>query len=151
MALMLEQDTEVHKVSVANIPDARGYASNDLWEPHPTKAGLWRMYVYAVLSHSLSFTDFPLILVSVGRLDDVIILASGENMVPGPLETVIMSSPVVSGAVIFGRERNQVGVLIERTPGVAAVDIVEFRNIIWYAVVYPGELSRIELTEMTGP
>ncbi|KZP17473.1 putative aminoadipate reductase [Athelia psychrophila] len=103
-------DTEVHKLSVLNLPDARGYANNDLWEPHPTKANFWRI---------------------VGRLDDVIILASGENMVPGPLETVIMSSPVVNGVVIFGRGRNQVGVLIERTLGVAAADIVEFRNIIW--------------------
>ncbi|KZP21519.1 acetyl-CoA synthetase-like protein [Athelia psychrophila] len=79
-------ETEVHKLSVLNLPDARGYASNDLWEPHPTKANFWRI---------------------VGRLDDVIILASGENMVPGPLETIIMSSPVVNGVVIFGRERNQ--------------------------------------------
>ncbi|KZP21523.1 acetyl-CoA synthetase-like protein, partial [Athelia psychrophila] len=107
-------ETEVHKLSVLNLPDARGYATNDLWEPHPTKANFWRI---------------------VGRLDDVIILASGENMVPGPLETIIMSSPVVNGVVIFGRERNQVGVLIERTPGVAAAaDVVEFRNIIWPTV-----------------
>ncbi|KZP28667.1 putative aminoadipate reductase [Athelia psychrophila] len=103
-------DTEVHKLSVLNLPDARGYASNDLWEHHPTKANFWRL---------------------VGRLDDVIILASGENVVPGPLENVIMSSPVVNGLVIFGRGRNQVGVLIERTPEVAAADVVEFRNIIW--------------------
>ncbi|KZP13552.1 acetyl-CoA synthetase-like protein [Athelia psychrophila] len=104
-------DTEAHKLRVLNLPDVKGYASNDLWEPHPTKANSWRI---------------------IGRLDDVIILASGKNMVPGPLETVIMSSPAVNGVVIFGRGRNQVGVLIERTPGAAAAsDVVEFRNIIW--------------------
>ncbi|KZP17631.1 putative aminoadipate reductase [Athelia psychrophila] len=80
-------DTEVHKVSVLNLPDVRGYASNDVWEPHPTKAGFWRI---------------------VGRLDDVIILASGLNVVPGPLEAVII-----------------VGVLIKPTPGVAVTDVME--------------------------
>ncbi|KZP04187.1 hypothetical protein FIBSPDRAFT_878772 [Athelia psychrophila] len=49
-------------------------------------------------------------------------------MAPGPLEAMIISSPVINGVVIFGRGRNQVGVLIERTPGVAAADVVEFRN-----------------------
>jgi hypothetical protein len=34
-----------HVVSVENLPDVRGYATQDLWEPHPTKPGLWRMYV----------------------------------------------------------------------------------------------------------
>ncbi|KAF7965726.1 hypothetical protein HWV62_42156 [Athelia sp. TMB] len=108
---LVPQDTEVHTTSVANLPDVRGYASSDLWTPHPTKAGLWKI---------------------VGRLDDVLILASGENMVPAPLESVITSSPLVSGAVVFGRGRNQVGVLIE--PAVPVFDVVEFRNRIWPAV-----------------
>lgn len=30
-------------MSVANLSDVRGYASSDLWTPHPTKAGLWKM------------------------------------------------------------------------------------------------------------
>lgn len=68
----------------------------------------------------------------MGRLDDVLILASGENVVPAPLESVILSSPLVSGAVIFGRGRNQVGVLLEPAPGVVANDVADFRNRIWY-------------------
>ncbi|KZP13557.1 acetyl-CoA synthetase-like protein [Athelia psychrophila] len=36
-------DAEAHKLRVLNLPDVKGYASNDLWEPHPTKANLWRI------------------------------------------------------------------------------------------------------------
>lgn len=74
---------------------------------------------------------------SIGRADDVIILASGEKTVPAPMESVIGSSPLVQGVIMFGRERNQVGVLIEPSPAYA-VDVndekavAEFRNQIWY-------------------
>ena len=73
---------------------------------------------------------------SVGRADDVIILASGEKTVPAPMESIIASSPLVQGVVMFGRERHQVGVLIEPRAGYA-VDVndekavAEFRNQIW--------------------
>ena len=76
---------------------------------------------------------------SVGRADDVIILASGEKTVPGPMESIISSSPFVYGVVIFGRERNQVGALVEPHPD-HVVDtgdndaIAEFRNKIWYVL-----------------
>lgn len=50
-------------------------------------------------------------------------------MVPAPLESVIGSSPLVRDAVVFGRGRNQVGVLIE--PAVPVFNVVEFRNRIW--------------------
>ena len=74
---------------------------------------------------------------SVGRADDVIMLASGEKTVPAPMEGIIGSSPFVQGVLMFGRERNQVGVLVEPRPE-HVVDIqddnaiAEFRNKIWY-------------------
>ena len=74
---------------------------------------------------------------SVGRADDVIMLASGEKTVPAPMEGIISSSPFVQGVLMFGRERNQVGVLVEPRPE-HVVDIqddnaiAEFRNKIWY-------------------
>ena len=39
------QDTDAYKVSVYNVPGANAYATADLFEPHPFKEGLWRMYV----------------------------------------------------------------------------------------------------------
>lgn len=68
---------------------------------------------------------------SVGRRDDVLILASGENVAPDPLENHIMSSSLVSGVVVFGHGRNEVGALLEPQPGVDVSDISAFRNLVW--------------------
>lgn len=73
--------------------------------------------------------------ISVGRVDDVIILASGEKTVPAPMEDVIISSALVGGVVMFGRERNQVGVLIEPRADVDTEDLAAFRNKIWWVNV----------------
>jgi long-subunit acyl-CoA synthetase (AMP-forming) len=51
--------------------------------------------------------------VSVGRSDHVLILSSGENVVPGPLEDIIAANSHVAVCCMFGREYPQVGMLIE--------------------------------------
>ncbi|KAG6823398.1 hypothetical protein H0H92_010344, partial [Tricholoma furcatifolium] len=53
---------------------------------------------------------------SVGRMDDVIIHSSGEKTVPGPMESILLGSPFIQGAIMFGREREGAGVLIEPFP-----------------------------------
>ncbi|KAF8129542.1 acetyl-CoA synthetase-like protein [Boletus edulis] len=106
--------TDKHQMAIHNLPDVKGYATSDIFVKHPTK-NMWKI---------------------IGRVDDVIILASGEKTVPAPMESVIASSPLVQGVVMFGRERNQVGVLIEPRPE-HAFDVndekaaAEFRNQIW--------------------
>ncbi|KAF8838011.1 acetyl-CoA synthetase-like protein [Paxillus ammoniavirescens] len=108
--------TENNRVAVENLPDVRGYATGDLFVKHPTK-DMWKY---------------------IGRVDDVIFLASGEKIVPTPIENIIRSrlSPLVKAALIFGRERNQVGILIEPHPE-HAIDVndekavLEFKNKIW--------------------
>ncbi|KAG6858113.1 hypothetical protein C0995_002487, partial [Termitomyces sp. Mi166 len=67
------QAWEKHSPMVLNLPDAEGYATADLWAPHPTKKDLWKI---------------------VGRVDDVIVHSSGEKTVPAPMEDIIMSSPL---------------------------------------------------------
>ena len=57
-----------------NLPDVEGYATSDLFEPHPTKDGLWKMLVQSFLS-TLSRL---IVLYSTGRKDDVITLSSGK-------------------------------------------------------------------------
>ncbi|QRV95000.1 AMP binding enzyme [Ceratobasidium sp. AG-Ba] len=86
-----------HKPFLYNceIDGKRAYNTKDLVVPHPTNKGLWKF---------------------IGRLDDQIILLIGEKVNPGPMEDEIAKSPVVQNATIFGRERNQTGVLIELTP-----------------------------------
>jgi hypothetical protein len=116
--------SENGSVAVENIPDVKGYATSDLFIKHPTK-DLWKI---------------------VGRADDVIILASGEKTVPTPMEGIICSSPLLQGAIMFGRERNQVGVLVEPWSE-HVVDIrddnaiAEFRNWNWPLVDEPNESS----------
>ncbi|KAL4077419.1 putative nonribosomal peptide synthetase, partial [Scleroderma citrinum] len=110
--------SETHQLSVENLPDVRGYATSDVFIEHPTMEGLYKI---------------------VGRLDDVLVLSSGEKTVPGPMESVIGTSPYVSGVCIFGRGRHQVGVLVEPRQGFAVdvkdeIQVAEFRNLIWPVV-----------------
>ncbi|GLB33171.1 putative acetyl-CoA synthetase-like protein [Lyophyllum shimeji] len=111
-------NTDTHRPMVNNLPDVLGYATSDLWENHPTKKHLWKI---------------------VGRLDDVIIHSSGEKTVPGPMENIVMSSPLVHGAIMFGRQRDQTGILIELAPGYEfdvddQAQVAALRNKLWPTV-----------------
>ncbi|KAF5349749.1 hypothetical protein D9758_010244 [Tetrapyrgos nigripes] len=92
--------TDTFQPSVENIPPndsgERGFEVNDLFEPHPTKEGFWRI---------------------VGRIDDVIIQANGQKTLPGPIEDAVLASELVKGAVIFGHQHIHIGVLVELFPG----------------------------------
>ncbi|KAJ6487165.1 putative aminoadipate reductase [Mycena vitilis] len=106
---------ETHQLAVENLPDVKGYATKDLFERHPTKPDLYKV---------------------VGRLDDVLVMANGEKTVPGPMENCMVASPFIAGAVMFGRDHNQVGVLIEPSPQheVDADDeeqVALFKTLIW--------------------
>ncbi|KAJ7141650.1 putative aminoadipate reductase [Mycena filopes] len=83
--------TEKHKPAVFNLPNDAGYATGDLFRKHPTKE-LWKV---------------------VSRTDDVIVLSSGEKAVPGPAEDIIAASPLVALCMMFGRERAQVGLIVQ--------------------------------------
>ncbi|KAJ3503559.1 hypothetical protein NLJ89_g8377 [Agrocybe chaxingu] len=106
---------ETHQVSVENLPDVKGYSSNDLWIPHPTKKYFWKI---------------------IGRKDDVIVHTSGEKTVPAPMEDVLMSSPYIMGVVIFGRDHDATGVLVELKPQYAIdvndeQEVAKARNLLW--------------------
>ncbi|KAJ3540826.1 hypothetical protein NM688_g6172 [Phlebia brevispora] len=85
---------DVWKPLVVNtkINDMDAYSTKDLFIPHESTPGLWRIY---------------------GRTDDQIMLSTGEKTNPGPLETIMLQDPHVQAAVIFGRGRLQNGMLIE--------------------------------------
>jgi len=56
--------------------------------------------------------------------------------VPGPMEDIVLSSPNISDAVMFGWEREQTGILIEPIPSLQvyvrnSAEVVELRNKIW--------------------
>ncbi|KAF9244919.1 putative aminoadipate reductase [Melanogaster broomeanus] len=105
-----------HHPSVENLPDVKGYATSDVFVKHPTVEGLYKLY------HR--------------KIDDVLVLSSGEKTVPAPIENTISSNPFLSGVCMFGRGRHQVGILVEPRAEYAidAADdkqVAEFRNKIW--------------------
>ncbi|KAG6896169.1 putative NRPS-like protein biosynthetic cluster, partial [Termitomyces sp. T32_za158] len=110
--------TDTHSLAVENLPDVRGYATSDLFEPHPTKPYLWKI---------------------VGRIDDVVIHSSGEKTVPAPMEDIVMSSPYVMGTVIFGRAHDQPGILIEPKEQydidiADQTQVAKLRNTLWSVI-----------------
>ncbi|KAJ7099035.1 putative aminoadipate reductase [Mycena crocata] len=115
--------TPTHHLAVENLDDAKGYATKDLFERHPTKHDLYKI---------------------VGRLDDVLIMANGEKTVPGPMEDIMNASPNIAGAIMFGRERNEIGVLLEPHPR-HKVDpkdekqLAQFRNLVWPVIEQANE------------
>lgn len=83
------QATPAYHPSVCNLSDVEGFATSDLFKPHPHKDYLWKMCVFFTNINKLFMSLFY----SVGRLDDVIIHTSGEKTVPLPMESVMMSNP----------------------------------------------------------
>lgn len=73
-------------------PDREYYGTRDLFAPHPRYPNLWRY---------------------VGRKDDMIVLSNGENFNPVVLEKTLEGQSLVSGAVVTGQGRFQVGLIIE--------------------------------------
>ncbi|KAH3955817.1 hypothetical protein HBI24_246100 [Parastagonospora nodorum] len=67
------------------------YATKDVFRPHPTEPGIWRF---------------------VGRQDDVIVLMNGEKADPTPLEEAVLRNRNVCAAVVFGAERDSLGMVV---------------------------------------
>ncbi|KAH8088908.1 putative aminoadipate reductase [Cristinia sonorae] len=114
-----------HQPAIENLPDTKGYATSDLFVPHPTKPGFWR---------------------TIGRGDDVITLSSGEKIVPPAQENFLITHPMIQGAVMFGRARNEPGVLLEPRPQFAfdpadESKLIEFRNQVWPHVEQANKLA----------
>ncbi|KAJ7624056.1 male sterility protein-domain-containing protein [Mycena polygramma] len=87
--------------------------TGDLFENHPTKDGLWRVY---------------------GRADARIIHSTGEKTDPAPIEYVISKHPLVQYALVFGQGKPRAGVLIWPREPVHADDAQAFRDRIWPSV-----------------
>ncbi|KAK7527343.1 uncharacterized protein IWZ02DRAFT_122405 [Phyllosticta citriasiana] len=73
-------------------PELTEWRTKDLFEPHPTRNGLWRYR---------------------GRRDDVIVFSNGEKFNPVSFEKVVEDHPLIKGAVVVGEGRFQPGLLVE--------------------------------------
>ncbi|GBE89735.1 acetyl-CoA synthetase-like protein [Sparassis crispa] len=99
------------------------YASSDLLQKHPTLPGYYRVY---------------------GRVDDQIMLSTGEKTNPTPLEAIFVTDPHIKHALMFGRGRFQNGVLVQPTEPFDSSDegeLADFRNKIWPTVEQVNEYA----------
>jgi hypothetical protein len=75
-------------------------------------------------------------------------MANGEKTVPGPMEDIMLGSPLIMGGIMFGRERNQVGLLIEpkmqyRVDPKDDQQVEKFRNSIWSEIITPAGMQHL--------
>ena len=54
--------------------------------------------------------------VLTGRAKDTIVLSSGENIEPGPLEEALVASPLIEQVMLVGQDERQLGALIVPRP-----------------------------------
>lgn len=81
-----------HQGAFWTFPDLSEYPMKDLYEPHPSKCGLWKYK---------------------GRLDDTIVLANGEKIFPKVAETTISQNASVKSAMLVGTGYTQAALLVE--------------------------------------
>lgn len=85
--------------------DCGGYATSDLFEPHPSIASAWRYH---------------------SRNDSQITLTTGKKFDPEPLEALIAAqSKTVRDAVVFGSGRDAPGVLIFPSQNISDAERME--------------------------
>ncbi|KAJ7629663.1 hypothetical protein DFH06DRAFT_1225067 [Mycena polygramma] len=120
---LLTSDT--YQPSVENLNDVKGYATSDLWVNHPEKTHLWKL---------------------IGRINDVIVHSSGKKTIPTPIEEVVVSSPDVVHAFVFGSGLEAPGILIQCIPTLQ-IDVTDksqvaaLRDKIWPVVEAANAIS----------
>jgi acyl-CoA synthetase (AMP-forming)/AMP-acid ligase II/nucleoside-diphosphate-sugar epimerase len=81
-------------------------------------------------------TDFN----AIGRNDDLIVLSSGEKVLPNLMENFITESKLVKVAIVFGQNQFQVGLLIQPSSVVLPHERDAFRDAIWPIVERANEM-----------
>lgn len=74
------------------VPGLSEFRSKDLFRQHPSEPHLWKY---------------------VGRRDDILVLSNGEKFNPVATEKLLESHPNVKGALVVGKDRCQVALLLE--------------------------------------
>ncbi|XP_006463297.1 hypothetical protein AGABI2DRAFT_120116 [Agaricus bisporus var. bisporus H97] len=94
----------------------RGYATSDLLARHPTEKDRYCVY---------------------GRVDDQLVLSTGEKTNPVPLENIFIQDKNIATAIMFGHGRFQNGVLVQPAEPFDPADetkFIAFKNLIWPTV-----------------
>ncbi|KAL4900540.1 hypothetical protein BDW74DRAFT_188176 [Aspergillus multicolor] len=67
----------------------------------------------------------------LGRQDDLIVLSTGEKILPQALEAALMESPRVKTAIVFGQHQPETGVLVEPSTPLSAGEERQFVEHVW--------------------
>ena len=76
---------------------------------------------------------------AVGRSDDLIVLASGEKVLPHILETLLSEIEFIMTAVAFGEGRFELGVMVQPSSPLSPDQFDDFKSSIWPVVVEAGD------------
>ena len=68
---------------------------------------------------------------AVGRKDDMIVLATGEKVLPNILETILSESEWCKVAIAFGQNQFEIGVLVEPRESISPEHYDKFKDDIW--------------------
>jgi acyl-CoA synthetase (AMP-forming)/AMP-acid ligase II/nucleoside-diphosphate-sugar epimerase len=87
---------------------------------------------------------------AVGRNDDLIVLSTGEKVLPAILETFLCESPLVKAACVFGEARFELGVIVE--PAILGTDAEQLKDDIWPIILEASQKmdSHAQLSSKTS-
>jgi thioester reductase-like protein len=74
---------------------------------------------------------------AVGRNDDLIVLVTGEKVLPRILESLLSESQLVKTAAAFGDGQFELGVIVE--PAEPSKDVEQFKSLIWPIILRAGD------------
>lgn len=92
LVLPEDQEAAFWRGNTWTYPDVKEWRTQDLFEAHPTKSGLYRYY---------------------GRADDIFELSMGQMVNPLPFENALLQHKSISGALIIGQDKPVPALLIE--------------------------------------
>lgn len=68
---------------------------------------------------------------AVGRSDDMIVMATGEKVVPHIMESILSEHEHVKNALVFGEGHFELGVIVELAVSLSVEELATFKSRIW--------------------
>lgn len=72
---------------------------------------------------------------AVGRSDDMIVMATGEKVIPHILESMLSEHEHVKSALVFGEGQSELGVIVELVESLRLEELARFKSRIWPTIV----------------
>lgn len=77
---------------------------------------------------------------AIGRMDSVIVLATGEKVQPTIIETMLSEHPLVAAAIAFGDGHFQLGVIVQPSHATSSDCFDEYKTSVWPTLLEANEL-----------